>query len=49
MAKAEFNKKQTLFTNTLDLNLMKKLVKRYIWSISLYGAETRTLQKLDQK
>jgi hypothetical protein len=39
MAKAVFNKK-TLFTSTLDLELKKKLVKCYIWSIALYGAET---------
>ena len=29
MAKAAFNKKNTLFTSTLDLNLRKKLVKCY--------------------
>jgi hypothetical protein len=48
MTKVEFNKK-ILFTSKLDLNLRKKLVKCYIWSIALYGAETWTLQKLDQK
>ena len=40
MAKAAFNKKRTLFTSTLDLELRKKLVKCYIWGIALYGAET---------
>jgi hypothetical protein len=40
MAKAAFNKKRTLFTSTLDLELRKKLVKCYVWSIALYGAET---------
>jgi hypothetical protein len=40
MAKAAFNKRKTLFTSKMDLNLRKKLVKCYIWSISLYGAET---------
>jgi hypothetical protein len=39
MAKAAFNKKRTIFTSTLDLELRKKLVKCYIWSIALYGAE----------
>jgi hypothetical protein len=39
MAKAVLNKKRTLFTGTLDLELRKKLVKCYIWSIALYGAE----------
>ena len=48
MAKAEFNKK-TLFTSKLDLNLRKKLVKRYIWSMALYGAEALTLRAADQK
>ena len=49
MAKAAFNKKKTLFTSTLDLNLRKKLVKCYIWSIALYGAETGTLRAVDKK
>jgi hypothetical protein len=40
MAKAAFNKRRALFTRTLDLKLRKKLVKCYIWSITLYGAET---------
>jgi hypothetical protein len=47
MAKSAFNKKKTLFTSKLDLNLRKKLVKCYIWS--MYGAETWTLRKADQK
>jgi hypothetical protein len=46
--KAAFNKK-TLFTTELGLNLRKKPVKCYIWSIALYGAETWTLWKVDQK
>jgi hypothetical protein len=40
MVKGAFNKKRGLFTSTLDLELKKKLVKCYIWSIALYGAET---------
>jgi hypothetical protein len=40
LAKAEFNKKRALFTSKIDLELRKKLVKCYIWSIALYGAET---------
>jgi len=42
-------KRRTLFTSTLDLELRKKLLKCYIWSIGLYGAETWTLRALDQK
>jgi hypothetical protein len=49
MAKAAFNKKRTLFTSTLDLELRNKLVKCYILSIALYGAETWTLRSVDQK
>jgi hypothetical protein len=49
VAKAAFYKKRTLFTSTLDLELRKKLVKCYIWSIALYGAETWTLRAGDQK
>ena len=41
MAKAAFSK--------LDLNLRKKLIKCYIWSMALYGAETWTLRAADQK
>ena len=49
MAKAAFNKKKTLFTSKLDLDLRKKLVKCYVWSMALYGAETWTLRVADQK
>ena len=49
MAKAAFNKKKTLFTSKLDLNLRKKLVKCYIWCMALYGAETWKLRAADQK
>ena len=38
-----------LFTNTLDLELRKELVKCYIWSTALYGAEIWTLRAVDQK
>jgi hypothetical protein len=49
MAKAAFNKKRDLFTSTLDLGLRKKLVKCYISSIALYGAETWTFRAVDEK
>jgi len=41
--------RRRLFTSTLDLNLRKKLVKCYICSMALYGAETWTLRAVDQK
>jgi hypothetical protein len=49
MAKAALNKKKSLFTSKLDLNLRKKLVKCHIWRTALYGAETWPLWKVDQK
>jgi hypothetical protein len=49
IAKVAFSKKKAFFTSKSDLNLRKKLVKCYIWSIALYGAETGTLQEGDQK
>jgi hypothetical protein len=49
MAKAAFNKKRGLFTSKMDLELRKKLIKFYIWSIALHAAETLTLRAVDQK
>ncbi|GFG31168.1 hypothetical protein Cfor_05154 [Coptotermes formosanus] len=49
MATAVFNKKKTLFTSKLNLNLRKKLVKSCIWGRALCGTETWTLRKVDQK
>jgi hypothetical protein len=49
MAKSAFNKKRVLFTSKMDLELRKKLVKCYIWSIALYGAETWTPRAVVQK
>jgi len=49
MAKAAVNKKRAIFTSTLALELTKKLAKCYIWSIALYGAETRMLRAVYQK
>jgi hypothetical protein len=35
MAKAALNKKRALFTSKMDLELRKKLVKCYTWSMAL--------------
>ena len=43
------SKKKTLLTSKMDLNLRKGLVKCYIWSTALYGAEMGTLRKIDHK
>ena len=49
MAKAAFGKKKALFTRKLGLNLKSKLLKCFICSIALYGAETWAIRKVDQK
>jgi len=49
MAKAAFYKKKDLLTSISDLHFRKEPAKRYIWSIALYGAETWTRRKIDQK
>jgi hypothetical protein len=41
--------KKTLFISKMDLTLRKKLVRCYIWSTVMYGAETWTIQKVDWK
>jgi len=47
--KLHSTRRRLFFTSALDLKLRKKLVKCYIWSIVLYGAETWTLRTVDQK
>jgi len=46
MTEAAFNRKK-LLNSRFDLNLSKKLVVCYVWSIAAYGAETWTLRKVD--
>ena len=43
MAKEAFNKRRTIFCAYLDKELRKRLAKCFVWSVALYGAETRTL------
>jgi hypothetical protein len=49
LAKGALNKKRAVFTSKIELELRRKLVKCYILSIALYGAETWTLRAVDQK
>ena len=49
MEKAAFNRKKSLFTRKLDINLRKEIVASYIWSIALYDAETWTFRKVGNK
>ena len=48
IAKAELNK-NILFIGKLDLNLRKKVIIYYIWSIVLFDDEMWTHLKLYQK
>ena len=45
IAKEAFNRKMSLLTSKLDIELKKKLVRCYVWSIDLYGSEIWTLTK----
>ena len=38
-----------LLTRELNIDLGKKLVRCYVWSIALHGSETWTLRKLERK
>jgi len=49
MGKAALNKNKVFSPNKLDLNLRQKLLKCYIRSTALYGAEKSILRKLDNK
>jgi len=41
-------KRKVLFNSNLGLNLMKKVLKCYVCSKAVCGAETRTLRKVDK-
>ena len=49
IAKEAFNRKMSLLTSKLNIELKKKLVRYYVWSIALYGSVTWTLRKLELK
>ena len=49
MAKEAFNRKRSIFFRPLEKELWKRLVKCFVWSVVLYGAETWTLRRNEQK
>ena len=49
MVKVAFNRKRSIFCGPLEKELQKRLVKRFVWSVVLYGAETWTLRRNEQK
>ena len=49
MAKEAFNRKRSIFCGPLEKELRKRLEKCFAWSVVLYGAETWTLRRNEQK
>jgi hypothetical protein len=49
MGVEEFNRKISLLSSKLNIELRKKSVMCYVWSIALYGTETWPLRKLERK
>ena len=49
MAKEAFNTKRSIFCGPFEKELRKRLMKCFVWSVALYGAETRTLRRNEQK
>ena len=47
--KQAFNRKRSIFCRPLEKELRKSLVKCFVWSVALYGAETRNLRWNEQK
>ena len=49
MAKEVFSRKRSIFCGPFEKELRKRLVKFFVWSVALYGAETLTLRRNGQK
>ena len=49
MAKEAFNRKRSIFCGPVEIELRKRLVKCFAWSVALYGAEAWTLRWNEQK
>ena len=49
IAKEAFNRKISLSVSKLNIELMRILVRCYVWSIALYGSEIWTLRTLERK
>ena len=43
------NKNQLQFSNNFSLEMKEKLIKSCIWSVALYGSETWTLGKNEER
>lgn len=50
IAKQAFNRKKQIIKNKkISLNIRKRFIKSYIWSIALYGGETWTMTQRDRQ
>ena len=49
MVKEAFNRMRSIFCGPLEKELRKRLVKCFVWSLELYGAETWTLRQNEKK
>ncbi|KAJ4446128.1 hypothetical protein ANN_12820 [Periplaneta americana] len=49
MTKEAFNRKRSIFCRPLEKELKTRLVKYFVWSVALYGAETLTLRRSEEK
>ena len=49
MTKEAFNRKRSIFCGPLEKEVRKSLVKCFVWSVVLYGAETWTLRRNEQR
>ena len=45
MAKDAFNKRKELLTKSMSKSLKKRMIKRLVWPVALYGYETWTMKK----
>ena len=49
MAKEAFNRKRSIYCGPLEKELWKRPAKCFVWSVALYGTETLTLRRNEQK
>ena len=47
--KVAFERKRQTLTGKLKMELKKRFVKCFIWSVALYGSETWTIKATDKK
>ncbi len=49
LGKEAFNQRKQLLCSKLDKDLRKKLARCFVWNVALYGAETWTMKREDEK